>query len=345
MTGRVTYKFGAVLVGFLISCSSHGWAETGAGQETTDSAAAKPDVGIRQDVATELVQVTLNSAVAIESEQPFTELSIANPSIADISTISETLVYVLGKSPGNTTLMLLGQGGELMRVVDIRVVPDITEFTSRLEQLFPDQEIEAITANDGIVLMGTVDNASVMQQALELASHYAPGQISNLMTLKPVETSGPDLADFERRLRDLLPEQEIAVEIAEGKIVLTGEVDSPAALENATKLAESFVPGQVTSFLTLREAPMPLPDVGRLASALADILPDEDIKVHLIGDAIVLSGHVSTEQMLLQASEVAKMLYGDATISNMLTVSASSPCVVRTRKAGEMTEINVPCQK
>ena len=50
------------------------------------------------------LKVPMNRAVVVESDAPFAELSIANPGIADISTLSERSIYVLGKAPGRTTL-------------------------------------------------------------------------------------------------------------------------------------------------------------------------------------------------------------------------------------------------
>ena len=46
------------------------------------------------------LRVPMNRAVVVESDAPFAELSIANPSIADIATLSETSIYVLGRAPG-----------------------------------------------------------------------------------------------------------------------------------------------------------------------------------------------------------------------------------------------------
>jgi pilus assembly protein CpaC len=50
--------------------------------------------------ATAPLSVPLNRAVVVESDVPFTELSIANPGIADISSLSDRTIYVLGKAPG-----------------------------------------------------------------------------------------------------------------------------------------------------------------------------------------------------------------------------------------------------
>jgi pilus assembly protein CpaC len=125
----------------------------------------------------------MNRAVVVESDVPFTELSIANPGIADISTLSDRTIYVLGKEPGRTTLTLLGGDGRLITNVEVHVTPDIAEFKERLTQILPGERIEVRTANDGIVLSGMVSSTVRMQRALELANRYAPERVSNLMSV------------------------------------------------------------------------------------------------------------------------------------------------------------------
>jgi len=129
------------------------------------------------------LQVPMNRAVVVESDVPFTELSIANPGIADISTLSDRTIYVLGKEPGRTTLTIIGQDGQLITNVEIQVTPDIAEFKERLEQILPGEPIEVRTANDGIVLSGTVSSIARLDRAMELAQRYAPDRVSNLMTV------------------------------------------------------------------------------------------------------------------------------------------------------------------
>ncbi len=129
------------------------------------------------------LEVPINRAVVVESDVPFAELSIANPSIADISTLSDRSIYVLGKQPGRTTLTLLGSDGRLLTNVDVQVSQDVGEFKERLLQIFPDEQIEVRTANDGIVLSGVVSSATIVDRALDLAERYAPGRISNMMAV------------------------------------------------------------------------------------------------------------------------------------------------------------------
>ncbi len=130
---------------------------------------------------TSALLVPMNRAVVVESDVPFAELSIANPGIADISTLSESSIYVLGKAPGRTTLTLLSADGKLIANVDVQVTPDVAEFKERLRQILPGENIEVRTANDGIVLSGTVSSTAKLDRALDLANRYAPERVSNLM--------------------------------------------------------------------------------------------------------------------------------------------------------------------
>jgi pilus assembly protein CpaC len=133
------------------------------------------------------LNVPLNSAVVVESDVPFAEVSVANPGIADISTLSDSSIYVLGKAPGRTTLTLLSPDGRLISNVDVHVTPDISEFKERLQQILPGETIEVRTANDGIVLSGTVSSAAKLDRALDLANRYAPDRVSNLMSVGGIQ--------------------------------------------------------------------------------------------------------------------------------------------------------------
>ncbi|MHA7873825.1 type II and III secretion system protein family protein [Roseivivax sp.] len=134
-----------------------------------------------------VLPVSMNRAVVVESGTPFAELSIANPSIADISSLSDRTIYVLGKAPGTTTLSMFDAEGQLIANVDVRVSADISEFKERLKQILPDEPIEVRTANDGIVMSGTVSSVQSLDRALSLAERYAPERVSNLMQVGGVQ--------------------------------------------------------------------------------------------------------------------------------------------------------------
>ncbi len=148
---------------------------------------AQAEVRVVRKGTSSTISVPMNRAVVVESETPFAELSIANPAIADISSLSDRTIYVLGKTPGLTTLTLLDRSGQLITNVDVRVAADVSEFKERLQQILPGEKIEVRTANDGIVLSGTVSSMQKLDRALDLAERYAPERVSNLMSVGGVQ--------------------------------------------------------------------------------------------------------------------------------------------------------------
>ncbi len=147
------------------------------------NSAAAQDLRVLRGEASGSLVVPVNRAVVVEAETAFAELSIANPGIADISTLSDRTIYVLGRAPGRTTMTLLGPEGNLIANIEVQVTPDIAEFKERLRQILPGEPIEVRTANDGIVLSGTVSSITRLDRALELAGRYAPGRVLNMMSV------------------------------------------------------------------------------------------------------------------------------------------------------------------
>ncbi|WP_298972223.1 type II and III secretion system protein family protein [uncultured Roseobacter sp.] len=176
---KIDGMFKAALLGLTLSVSPLAFTAPVTAQADTLRVVTK---GTNKTLA-----VPMNRAVVVESEIPFAELSIANPGIADISSLSDRSIYVLGKTPGMTTLTLLDATGQLITNVEVRVAPDVTEFKERLGQILPGERVEVRTANDGIVLSGTVSSVQRLQKALDLAQRYAPDRVSNLMSVGGVQ--------------------------------------------------------------------------------------------------------------------------------------------------------------
>ncbi|MEO0694225.1 MAG: pilus assembly protein N-terminal domain-containing protein, partial [Pseudomonadota bacterium] len=133
------------------------------------------------EISTSL-RVPVNRAVVVESDAIFAELTVANPAIADIASLSERTIYVLGQTPGRTTMTLLGAEGQLIANVEVQVVPDVAELRERLRQILPGEGIEVRTAGAGIVLSGTLSSGNAVDRAMQLASRYSEN-VSNLMNV------------------------------------------------------------------------------------------------------------------------------------------------------------------
>ena len=141
-------------------------------------------ISVIQKSKEQTIGVPIDRAVVIESAVPFAELSIANPAIADFSTLSDRTVYILGKLAGTTTLTLIDKKGNLISNVQIKVTTDLNELRKRLKEILPNEKIKARSANDGIVLHGKVSTAEASDKAVLLANRYAPNLVSNLIDIE-----------------------------------------------------------------------------------------------------------------------------------------------------------------
>ena len=129
------------------------------------------------------VSVFIDRAVVLESSQEFVEVSVANPSIADVQPISNRSIYIFGRQRGVTSLTLLGENGRLITNVVIRVQADLTEMKQRLRQILPNEPIEVRTANGGLILSGVISGKAKIDKAMSLARAYAGDAVTNMMTV------------------------------------------------------------------------------------------------------------------------------------------------------------------
>ena len=238
------------------------------------SQAGAQSLTIMEGEVSSSLQVPMNRAVVVEAENPFAELSIANPGIADISTLSDRTIYVLGKAPGRTTLTLLGPDGRLITNVEVQVTPDVAEFKERLRQILPGEGIEVRTANDGIVLSGVVSSIERLDRALDLATRYAPDRVSNLMVVGGTQQVMLKVrfAEVERTvlkgLNGGLTFSDTDVEGALGVGTFTPEPGVPNSAINVLNYQDAFGGGQLFSFF----------DIGGVAfGALLEALETKDL--------------------------------------------------------------------
>lgn len=138
---------------------------------------------IARGLAANGITVIENRAVVVESAQPFIEVSVAQPNIADVSPLSDQAIYVFGRTRGVTTLTLLGEGGQLITNVPVEVIPDIGEMKARIRALMPDENVELRTAGGNVVLSGTVSSKERIDALMVLANAYAGGNVINMLTV------------------------------------------------------------------------------------------------------------------------------------------------------------------
>ncbi|PCI33584.1 MAG: pilus assembly protein CpaC [Alphaproteobacteria bacterium] len=132
--------------------------------------------------AGELVVIVDKSQI-LNLDVPYKDVLVGNPEVADILPLTNKSIYIIGKKTGSTSLTVYGPKKRLIAVLDLVVSLDLEGLKSRLYELMPGEKFEVRPANGAILLSGAVSSAGHLSKALAVAERYAPGLVTNLMSV------------------------------------------------------------------------------------------------------------------------------------------------------------------
>lgn len=127
--------------------------------------------------------VPLNKSQFLKIHKSFNELTVGNPAIADVVALSDQSLYILGKKTGSTNLSIRDDNGNIISVIDIIVTYDIEGLKAKMAELAPGDVIEVRPAGSSIVLGGRVASADRLRQLMLVAEQYAPGKVTNMLSV------------------------------------------------------------------------------------------------------------------------------------------------------------------
>lgn len=150
-----------------------------------DRALAQPTVRVERSSAQFAgeVQIPVNKSRILRVDRPVADVLMGNPEVADVFAMTDRTVYVLGKKQGSTSLALYDGSRTLIAVIDLTITPDLPTLRRRLHEVMPQERIEVRAAGESIVLNGPVSSGDRLKQALSLAESFAPGKVTNLLSL------------------------------------------------------------------------------------------------------------------------------------------------------------------
>lgn len=149
-----------------------------------DSAQARASVfQISQNSHMGRLRVTVQKSDTIEVDEPFAEVLVGDPSIADVLPLTNHTIYILGKEVGSTNLSLYDQNKQLIGVLDLEISYDARGLSTTLKQTVMGSKVKVTSVNGRLLLSGTVPSAPALTQVLNIANQFAPGAVSNAMSV------------------------------------------------------------------------------------------------------------------------------------------------------------------
>jgi pilus assembly protein CpaC len=137
--------------------------------------AAQASGQVVDTAATEL-KIETGKGRLIRLDQPARTVFIADPKVADVQVKSPTLVYVVGKAPGATSLFAVDAGGKMILNLGLTVGYDEARLQALIQREAPDAQVAVTSAQGALVLSGSVRSPAQGEDILRLAAQFIPGE-------------------------------------------------------------------------------------------------------------------------------------------------------------------------
>lgn len=229
-------------IGIALACASSAGAATAPATTT----APKPVVN------NGTIAVELSKGTPVPLPAAATSVAIANPAIADVEVISPTLLMVVGRGVGETTLLAVDAQDKVLTQANINVSHNLGSLRKAIKDMSVGNKISAVSQGNTIVLKGKVDSPVASEAVQRLASGYLanPDQrVINLLDtsssdqvmlkVRVVELNRSELKRFGINWENLIASGSFLFGIGQGRDIVSGL----AAFDRATNTDNSIFAG------------------------------------------------------------------------------------------------------
>ncbi len=131
------------------------------------------------------MSIDVGKGLIVRLDRPCASVFVSDPTIADVQLKSPTVLYVMGKSAGETTIYAVDQGDVVLLNSRVDVKQDIDRLQREIQTMAPGTAVRAKAVDDSIVLEGLAKSASEGDDIRKIAARYVatPAQVVNKMTL------------------------------------------------------------------------------------------------------------------------------------------------------------------
>lgn len=154
------------------------------------SASARADGVVQRSVhvagaSTTLVNIANGKSADVRTDVPFTDISVADPEIADVNPLTDRTLSILGRKDGTTRVSVYGEGKKLVGVFDVSVSYDTTVLSAELARRFPHAKLRVTAVQGKLMISGEAPDAVTVDQAVTMAKQFGPGIINTVSVSAP----------------------------------------------------------------------------------------------------------------------------------------------------------------
>lgn len=191
------------------------------------------------------ITLGLNKSMVIETPRDVKDVLVSSPAIADAVLRSSRRVYLIGMKIGQANVVLFDASGAQIASFEIDVTRDNASLAALIRRMVPGSNVKVEGVGEGVVLTGSVKNASDSQKAADIAANYVGDKkkVSNYVAVQSGEQVQlrVTVAEVERNLLKQLGVN-VGGQITSKLINLSGNIDTPFSATGTT-LANTALTG------------------------------------------------------------------------------------------------------
>ena len=166
-----------VLAGFV--------ALTAAAMLPSPAKADEPIIHIGSNKRSATVYVVTGKSQDIRTDDSFIDITVGDPTVADVNPLTNHTLSILGKKIGTTRVTVYGEGKRLVGIFDIEVGYETARIAAELRRRFPGAKLQVTSINGRLMLTGEAPDAVTADKALTVIRQFAADAINSVSVASP----------------------------------------------------------------------------------------------------------------------------------------------------------------
>jgi pilus assembly protein CpaC len=163
-------------IGFACIAAPISWATPGISQERL--------VSLMPGKRTAIIQIPMGKTQDVRVDGPFTDVTIGDPEVADVTPLTDHSLSILGKKIGTTRVSVYDEGKHPVGLFDVEISYDVSRLAVELNRI-TGGGIRVSSVNGRLMLSGTALDAVTLDKAVVIARQFAPEVINAVQVLQP----------------------------------------------------------------------------------------------------------------------------------------------------------------
>ncbi len=126
------------------------------------------------------MELSLGKGEIITIPDGVSDVMIADPKVADVSAVQSNKLYLVGTNLGMTNIMILDQGGNLVKRFNVDVSINVVEIQRLINKIFPqEKDVQVQLVGKQVALTGLVSTPAASQKIARLVAAHVQEMSSN----------------------------------------------------------------------------------------------------------------------------------------------------------------------